>query len=158
MFGSQPCHSHVQGGQLALILWAPSTTRNGPFWCPVGPFFMVVDAFSGSKKHGVLKIRKSYKTPNGSTNNACCLKHVFSLSKERCTSQNAAFVQNGPPSLLDCDFYHLRDAHFGIFGKPKWAPGPIRESGGAILGKAGVVCVCGAVCVCGGCHGVSNDC
>ena len=43
-------------------------------WCSLGstgpPLWV-------RKKHGILKIRKTCKTPNGSTKNACCQAQVF---------------------------------------------------------------------------------
>ena len=56
----------------------------------MGPLFLVWPLFRESKKHERLKLRKSFETPNGSTRNACCLRHAFTRTcffpQECCTS------------------------------------------------------------------------
>ena len=79
------------------------------------------------------------------------------LAQGKLHIEKMRFFQNGSNSLLNCDSTICRTlkkkvspgAH--LLGKLKWAPGPIRGSGRAHFGQAGVVCVCG------GCHGVSKD-
>ena len=55
--------------------------QNGLFFSQFVPPF-------GLKKHDCVKLRKTFKTPYGSTKNPCCLKYVFSrmcvLPKEKC--------------------------------------------------------------------------
>ena len=105
----------IKGVSQALSLWAPSKTPNvhlrDTFWIGMGllainglpkwaPFLMVCPAFSRSKKHECVKLRKTFKTPNESMRNACCLRHVFSricfLLLEKYTLQKCFLFQNGP--------------------------------------------------------------
>ena len=98
-------------GMGPLAIWVAQIEKL-PF--QMGPSLMVCAAFLESKKHECVKPRKTCKTPTGSTQNACCLQHVF-YEYVSCLWKSAhyksAFVfQNGLPSFLDCVFYHLKDA------------------------------------------------
>ena len=114
--------------------WGPKrrmVTQNWPF------FFSVCSAFLGSEKHEYVKLGETDKSPNGSTKNARCSKHVCFLicvlPKEKGTLQKCIFSKWAPFSV----FFHLRDAqkilslgaHFTIFGKLKWAPWPFEDLG-----------------------------
>ena len=101
----------------------------------MNPFSWFGPALPGSKKHESLKQRQKYKTPNGPTEHACCLKHgcvrmCFSL-EEKCTLKKCMYLSK-----------------MGLFILP---PALLTISGGPITGKQ-VFCVCSLLCVCSPCR------
>ena len=175
----------MHGGRLSLILWASSKTRNGPllaptFWIGMGPlamwcahskngppppsslqsalFSQFVPPFWG-RKHESWELRKSYETPNESTQSAHRLKHEFYFYEFASCQRKSA----------RCIFFKLGALIFGLFsticgtlkknlslGAILHGPrGPFEDHLRPIPGKGGVVFfVCGVVCVCVACHGV----
>ena len=106
----------IHGGSWALLglffrsvwglweVWAP-ISKNG--FSEMGHFSLVWAPLWEPTKHESLKMQKSNEAPNGATENACCLTHVYARmcfsphGKPR--GQNARLRTSGPPCTAQID-------------------------------------------------------